>query len=464
MTDSQPFESAAFGAGNAALLIDLENFYIGRESLAAVEASTTVEEGFFDYDFRTDLEALASFAKDLVGDRRMTVSRAYANFNVRRPGSGEYRWDYYLQPQTRVIMENGIEPVQVFRFPGGGNKNAVDMRLAMDATALMGAGIETFVLVTGDADFIPLSIELRRCGAVVNVVGVRGRTKKVFERFCDRFEYFEDLFADYEQREDESRGAAEIAELLRDRLGSNPMAPDEAWELVQSELGASLEDMELDGPDSLVERLRSLGPAVGVAVCPQGGLIRADADGAPRSARLGHTATLYRTLLRRSQPRIYVLPREDWLRIGDVVFAQTSPDGGDRPRIYHADLQDEVTDDCIEEGMVDAGKKVSSALFQLFKAGCFHCADDGVEEGRTDFHWSQAAILDPAIESAEALRERAEQFLVGVLRERLERFGKGEIEDCALAEMLGRDTPDGPELTSAAARPVHDSSASGPWG
>src|SRR5690606_35657427 len=124
---------------------------------------------------------------------RLTVARAYANFNDRRPGDGDRRWDYYLQPLPRFLMEQGIEPVQVFRFPGGSNKNAADMRLAMDATALMNgrAAIDLFLLVTGDSDFIPVVIELKRGGARVMVIGVTGCTKPIFNRYCDRFEYFE---------------------------------------------------------------------------------------------------------------------------------------------------------------------------------------------------------------------------------------------------------------------------------
>ena len=79
------------------------------------------------------------------------------------------------------------------RFPGGGNKNASDMRLAMDATALLNdeTGVDFFLLVTGDADFIPLVLELKRRGAEVAVIGVMWHTKPVFQRYCDRFEYFE---------------------------------------------------------------------------------------------------------------------------------------------------------------------------------------------------------------------------------------------------------------------------------
>ena len=67
----------------------------------------------------------------------------------------------------------------------------------MDATALLNgdASGDLFILVTGDADFIPVVLELKRRGAEVAVIGVMWHTKPVFQRYCDRFEYFEDLVA-----------------------------------------------------------------------------------------------------------------------------------------------------------------------------------------------------------------------------------------------------------------------------
>ena len=81
--------------GNAALLIDLENFYIGRED------NWTKSHAGESYEFPVDLDSLCAFAKDIAAGRRLTVQRAYANYNDRRPGAGERRWDYYLQPQPR---------------------------------------------------------------------------------------------------------------------------------------------------------------------------------------------------------------------------------------------------------------------------------------------------------------------------------------------------------------------------
>ena len=143
---------------NAILLIDLENFFLGREENINSTPAPHI------YSFKEDLERLYNFAVDLAGERRLVVRRAYANFNVWRMTKEGGPKEYYLQQLPNLLMDKGIEPVQVFRFPGGGNKNASDMRLAMDATALLNdqAGVDLFLLVTGDADFIPLVLELKR--------------------------------------------------------------------------------------------------------------------------------------------------------------------------------------------------------------------------------------------------------------------------------------------------------------
>jgi uncharacterized LabA/DUF88 family protein len=152
----------------AILLIDMENFFLGREENVNNTPTPHI------YSFKEDLERLYNFAVDLAGERRLAVRRAYANFNVWRPIKEGGPKDYYLQPLPNLLMDKGIEPVQVFRFPGGGNKNASDMRLAMDATALLNdeSSGDLFILVTGDADFIPVVLELKRRGAEVAVIGV----------------------------------------------------------------------------------------------------------------------------------------------------------------------------------------------------------------------------------------------------------------------------------------------------
>ncbi len=441
----------------SALLIDLENFFIGREG----NYQRTHADDL--YEFAVDLDSLCSFASDVAAGRRLVARRAYANFNDRRPGDGDRRWDYYLQPLPRFLMEQGVEPVQVFRFPGGSNKNAADMRLAMDAASLLNGptDIDQFILVTGDSDFIPLVLELKLRGAEVVVIGVTGCTKSIFARYCDRFEYFEDLLAARElRREDESelqpiREAlvrllarrtpikfAAVKPLLGDELG-RPFDPtrfncETTGEFlrrycVKLELGVRRGEHDWEiaprGTESFSDASEELPEANdesgSIPRVPE----RVDGD-APRDV-------LYRDLLRQGIPRCYVVPYTDWTAIAGAVFRVATEGTPGRPIIHHQDLLAEAIEICQAEGMVDAQRKVRDGTFQLFKAGCFHCADDDAESGQIDFHWSRGARLDPEITSAHDLTRRNWAFLVRVLVRRLAQRGLSEHVDVdSLADVL----------------------------
>lgn len=174
---------------DAAILIDLENFFLGREA-----ANTPGDHTEQPYNLGADLATLRSSVDKIISPRRLAVARAYADFNTRR-WIEKGRADYYLQRTPTMLMEHGIDPVQVFRFPGFGNKNAADMKMASDAVSLVRAtpNLNLVVLVTGDADFIPVAIELRRLGCCVVGIGTRNGTKRVLPSYCDHFEAFEDL-------------------------------------------------------------------------------------------------------------------------------------------------------------------------------------------------------------------------------------------------------------------------------
>lgn len=493
-------------AGNAALLIDLENFYIGREqNHQRAHPDET-------YEFPVDLDSLCAFAKSIAGERRLIVQRAYANYNDRRPGVGERRWDYYLQPLPRFLMEQGIEPVQVFRFPGGNNKNAADMKMAMDATVLLQAPstVDLFVIVTGDSDFIPLVLELKRSGATVFVIGVSHCTKPIFERYCDRFEYFEDLLAARELKRGDASDLERVKSALAALVASRtPIKFAAVKPLLSDELGFRFDPTRF-GCESTGDFLRKNAAALGIAIRraehdweiagtwdsssieerPEHSLGEElddeshaiapardesedgdgwrtdDADGSPvddsgagvprgegggRAIRRGtasakaeaHTVDLYRELLRQGIPRVYVIEYDDWNRIVDAVFEiAAGPPGGPAPRIVHQDLLTEVTEQCTESGMADAARKVRDTCFQLFKAGCFLCADDSTDGGKADFHWSKPARLDPALVDVDALVERAWGFLVSLLSRRLDQRGMtGEPRVDVLTELLAGAEP-----------------------
>lgn len=436
--------------GNAALLIDLENFYIGREEIYKKTHRDDL------YEFPVDLDSLCEFARDMCGDHRLTVARAYANFNDRRPGDGDRRWDYYLQPLPRFLMEQGIEPVQVFRFPGGSNKNAADMRLAMDATALMNgrAAIDLFLLVTGDSDFIPVVIELKRGGARVMVIGVTGCTKPIFNRYCDRFEYFEDLLAARELQRDDGTELEPLRSAVQTLLERRtPIRFAAVKPLLSDELGHPFDPTRY-GCETTGDFLRKFATDLGVTVRKgehdwEIGPFDPDAEPieqepsttAPANGvdpRDGTTADhLYRELLRQGIPRCYVVPFEDWIRITDVAYGLATDENGERVTVLHQDFLGSLVEACGREGLADAGRKVSDVTFQLFKAGCFHCADDDADDGQTDFHWSRPARLDASIGDVEDMRLRTWRYLIHLLERRLEQRGLSErIDPESLAEVF----------------------------
>ncbi|HEY1191754.1 MAG TPA: NYN domain-containing protein, partial [Gemmata sp.] len=153
---------------SAVLLIDFENFYHSRRDYFRDQNIPVGDQpGPAD-----DLAALVRVAERMA-ELPLAVRRAYANFNS-LPGA------------ARDLMHRGIEPVQVFCLSETSNKNAADMKLAMDAVALAdsSAPFEHFVLVTGDSDFIPVILELKRRGHSVSVVAVTGATSTLIRRFA----------------------------------------------------------------------------------------------------------------------------------------------------------------------------------------------------------------------------------------------------------------------------------------
>ncbi len=162
---------------SAVLLIDLENFFLSRVQYFNQKAILPGNRPSFADDF----ERLIAFAQRMAG-AQFAVRRAYADYATLRAG-------------PRDLMRQGVEPVQVFRLSG--SKNAADMRMAMDAAALLNgsAQVDHFILVTGDGDFIPVILELKRHGHTVSVIGVTGATNELIQRFVDNFELYEDLLA-----------------------------------------------------------------------------------------------------------------------------------------------------------------------------------------------------------------------------------------------------------------------------
>ncbi|MEM9460137.1 MAG: NYN domain-containing protein [Myxococcota bacterium] len=442
---------------NAALLIDLENFYLARETTAEVGTDEP-------YDFIGDLERLCGFARSLVGDaRRLIVRRAYADFSASRLNDdveiGRPRREYFLRSVPTVLMDQGIEPVQVFRFPGSGRgvtKNAADMRLAMDAISLI-ANVDFFILVTGDKDFIPVVLELRQRGAFVVGLGAHGSIARTLTAYCDAFHEFETLAA-AERRASEEIGFDEVKQALHDLLAERGRLHfARVKPLLDQRLGASVDPRRL-GSDSMGELLRDQAEPLGVKVSRalhdwEVELPRSDESAAapPVIEVRPHSIGLYRRLLLApGKLRLHIHDYRRWREITDHLFeTATNPDGTPAV-VFHHELRGSVIEHFADEGLQHVGKITNDALFLIFKAGCFVCAEPGPRYGEPDFNWSHySARLAPGIGSAAELRRRAYTFAVQQLSDRLHDYDGRRPEAELVAGLLFGPEPGESELERA---------------
>ncbi len=118
---------------------------------------------------------------------RVVLARAYANWSSHRT---------VIAP----LQASGFDPIYVptYFYESKGKKtrkNAVDIHIAIEAIEVMFTQphINTFVLLTGDKDFIPLANALRRHGKTVVAIGVQGTTSPYMRQSSDDFVFYHQL-------------------------------------------------------------------------------------------------------------------------------------------------------------------------------------------------------------------------------------------------------------------------------
>lgn len=121
-----------------------------------------------------------------LGIGKVAIQRAYANWNTPR-----------LNVLRDDIVTLGINPIQMFGFGRGADKNASDIQMVIDAIdiACNRSNINNFVIVSGDGGFSPLAIKLHEYGKRVIGVGYQRITNKVLESVCDDFIWLYDPIA-----------------------------------------------------------------------------------------------------------------------------------------------------------------------------------------------------------------------------------------------------------------------------
>src|SRR5215210_2433994 len=149
-----------------AIFIDWENIYI-----------STVTE----YKSRPNVSAILEKAREY---GRIVSATAYADWT-----DGDFR----QAPPT--LYSNGISPryISARYFPGGKSQkrrtNSIDVMLAVECSDFLHdhPQVDTYVLVTGDGDFIPLVSLLRSKGKNVVVIGVSEATSYHLIESADHF-------------------------------------------------------------------------------------------------------------------------------------------------------------------------------------------------------------------------------------------------------------------------------------
>ena len=149
-----------------AIFIDWENIYI-----------STVSE----YNSKPNVSAILEKSREY---GRIVSATAYADWT-----DGDFR----DAPPT--LYSNGISPryISARYFPGGKSQkrrtNSIDVMLAVECSDFLHTHpqVDTYVLVTGDGDFIPLVTLLRSGGKKVVVIGVSEATSYHLIESADDF-------------------------------------------------------------------------------------------------------------------------------------------------------------------------------------------------------------------------------------------------------------------------------------
>ncbi len=151
-------EPAEAGDQRIALFIDFENL---------VTRTGIPPEAF---DLQPALDTLLEKGK-------VVFRRAYAD------------WTRFATASQR-LHDLGVELVDVPPSTRAG-KNGADVRLVIDALELayLREHIDTFVIASGDSDFVPLANKLRENDRTVIGMAVRESTSPLFVKSCDEFVY-----------------------------------------------------------------------------------------------------------------------------------------------------------------------------------------------------------------------------------------------------------------------------------
>jgi len=153
-------------ANDVAIFLDLDNLVIGAR----------------DANLSFDVNLILEDVKRRTNGGRIVLRRAY---------SGNLRQDQKLMKDIATAGFTMQSAVPLNNY----GKNLIDMYMVVEAldTLVDGQQYSTYVLVTGDRDFVPLIHALRRRGKTVIGVGLKHTTSENLMGLCDDYVYYEDL-------------------------------------------------------------------------------------------------------------------------------------------------------------------------------------------------------------------------------------------------------------------------------
>lgn len=214
---------------DVSVFLDFENIYI-----------STREKYGTNPNFEYVMERCLEFG-------RVVVARAYADW-------------YQFSRVTNALYANGIEPryVPTYYYTQGGEedsrqaiKNSADIHLVIDAmrTLYSYPNIQTYILVTGDRDFIPLVNTIRQHGKRVIVIGVAESTSSHLAQSADEFIFYHQLAEDIvpvdSQKKDIYDVLVDALQLARQRNNACTLA---TLKLLMKELLGDFDEKEYTDP------------------------------------------------------------------------------------------------------------------------------------------------------------------------------------------------------------------------
>jgi uncharacterized LabA/DUF88 family protein len=226
-----------------AVLLDLANFAIGLERTGRpLDAGRLVD-------------ALKREKGELV------LRQAYGDF------------DRYAALGT-ALRERGFGLSHLPRLTKGSEKNHADIQMVVDAmrVAFTSPHIDSYVLLSGDSDLLPLVQELIRMGKRVDVIAVAGSASAALAANCHQFDTYEDLLsagaAEPEALPGPSNGASAAGSAGAETPGEEGAAPPQTLDQALRFLRQSMLEMQDRGSNMLdstvYDYLRLLNPAFSV--------------------------------------------------------------------------------------------------------------------------------------------------------------------------------------------------------